>query len=848
MKKHSLLIHGMAFILCLSILYGPDKIQAQKTSLVQVHENVRETPYPQSIHQVYLNPTPLLLPQSAHEKGALYQFEMSMDKTFPVGKTLTGEPKPWITFNPHQILDKGTWYWRYRKITGKDRKAQAWSQVFDFQISGDEPQFITPTYDVFFKNLPKGYPRLYCFLDDDLKKSRPNIAANPEYKEMLRRAQMGLDYQPAANPYPKARLNLSYITYLHTAYTLTGEQLYADKMAAIVRAYLANGVPGAELLRDDFFCGDLIEQLLMTYDACYKMFKPEELKQIESLVFKVAESHHSPMYSGYEETHIFNNHFWQHLFRHILEMGLMFYEDNSTAREMLEYCYELWTSRAPASGFNRDGEWHNGTGYFTANAKTLYYVPSLFSYVTKTDFLKHPWYQNAGQALLYAFPVGTMSAGFGDQNERATTPDRQRLAFSDFLAKELDNPYSAWYATNCQRELRRDFDMRLYRMATSWKTYTASKTLLPSSTKALWYEDIGEVVAHSAIQNTNRNLFLSFRSSPFGSGSHTLADQNSFNLHFRGVPVYRSTGYYLNFSDAHNLMSYRHTRAHNTILVDGIGQPFTTRAYGKITRMLNGENITYAVGDASNAYCGTSEYPMWIENFKKAGITQTPDNGFGETPLTKYRRHILLLHPDIVLIYDELEASKPVTWDWLLHSPVQFKIDNEKRTMTTRYEEKQFTAVAQLFSNQPCEITQTDQFKVAPDPKKMRKEVSYPNQWHLDAKFQPCDKNRILTIIRVTPDGNKEKVISRKGTNTFNCERWKIEAELDPTKPASLRIFNDRNNVTFSLGEGDVDINGTTYKRLEKGSSVLFDKIDGEWLVHEMSDYEPQFTGAGLKK
>ena len=115
MKKHSLLIHGMAFILCLSILYGPDKIQAQKTSLVRVHENVRETPYPQSIHQVYLNPTPLLLPQSAHEKGALYQFEMSMDKTFPVGKTLTGEPKPWITFNPHQILDKGTWYWRYLK-------------------------------------------------------------------------------------------------------------------------------------------------------------------------------------------------------------------------------------------------------------------------------------------------------------------------------------------------------------------------------------------------------------------------------------------------------------------------------------------------------------------------------------------------------------------------------------------------------------------------------------------------------------------------------------------------------------------------------------------------------------
>ena len=296
-------------------------------------------------------------------------------------------------------------------------------------------------------------------------------------------------------------------------------------------------------------------------------------------------------------------------------------------------------------------------------------------------------------------------------------------------------------------------------------------------------------------------------------------------------------------------MSYRHTRAHNSILVDGIGQPFTTRAYGKITRMLNGETITYAVGDASNAYCGVSEYPMWIENFKKAGITQTPENGFGETPLTKYRRHIFLLHPDIVLIYDELEASRPVRWDWLLHSPVQFQIDGKNATLTTRYEQKQFSSVAQLFSNQPCEITQTDQFVCPPDPKKMKKgqESKYVNQWHLTATFQPSAANRILTVIRILPDGQKMSELIRKG-NTFTCGRWKIQAELDPTQPASLQVVNTRNNATFSLGNDDVQIGGTTYKRLEKGSSVLYDKIDGEWLVHEMSDYEPQFTGAGPAK
>ena len=99
--------------------------------------------------------------------------------------------------------------------------------------------------------------------------------------------------------------------------------------------------------------------------------------------------------------------------------------------------------------------------------------------------------------------------------------------------------------------------------------------------------------------------------------------------------------------------------------------------------MLNGENISYCLGDASNAYSGISEYPMWIKNFKAAQIEQSTQNGFGETPLKTYRRPLFLLPPEIVVIYDKLEADKPVRWDWLLHSPVQFGIDEKKRLLTT---------------------------------------------------------------------------------------------------------------------------------------------------------------------
>ena len=545
-------------------------------------------------------------------------------------------------------------------------------------------------------------------------------------------------------------------------------------------------------------------------------------------------------HKGGIENHIFDNHYWQRAFRDMLQLGLMFGDTRNDAKEILEYCYELWTARAPASGFNRDGEWHNGQGYFNANTKTLWYVPALMSYVTGTDFLQHPFYKNLGKALVYAFPPRSKSAGFGDGNETNNTPPRQRVALADYIARETGDPYAVWYC-NETKAAGGDFDTRLQRMA-SQKSFPVDSPLPEDAPKALWMKDTGEMLAHSNLKRYRENLFLSFRSSPFGSGSHTLADQNSFNLHFRGVPVYRSTGYYLNFGDPHNLLSYRHTRAHNTILVDGIGQPFTTRAYGKIVRMLSGENIAYACGDASNAYCGLTDYPMWQKNFKNAKVEESVANGFGETPLKKYRRHILLLHPDIVVIYDELEADKPVRWDWLLHSPVQFDINEQERRLTTVYPDKKFTAVAQLFSNSNCTVTQTDQFVAAPDPKKMRKGVKYPNQWHMTAAFEKSPATRILTVIRIQPDGKPLRKLTRDGNN-FRMDPWRITVQLDPSKPAELFIRNAKNEAVFSLGNKNLKIEGGDYKR-EQGSSVLYDVIDGAWTIHEMTDTEPQATGA----
>lgn len=417
---------------------------------------------------------------------------------------------------------------------------------------------------------------------------------------LARRAQMGLDFTyDAAKPFDAVGKAGVLFCHLHTAYALTGNEQYADKMTEYVRALL-KATPNEKLFKNDFYAGDLLYILTHTYDICNDRLTDAERQQTKQLVLKAAQGHHWTQRTGYVENHIFDNHYWQRAFREMLQVGLLFANEDNQAKEVLVYCYELWTARAPASGFNRDGEWHNGHGYFDANLKTLYYVPSLLSHIAKNDFLQHPWYQKAGQALVYTWAPQSKSAGFGDGSEKGVDPNRQRVAFADFLARETGDMYSGWYANQCSNTLRQDLDLRLYRMA-SLHTYPTD--LPQDAPKFVWYKDAGELAMHSHLDAPEKDLTLGFRSSTFGSGSHTLSNQNAFNLLFRGVDVYRSSGYYLNFSDAHNLMSYRHTRAHNTILVNGIGQPYSTKGYGNIARVLGGKHITYCLGDASKAKC-----------------------------------------------------------------------------------------------------------------------------------------------------------------------------------------------------------------------------------------------------
>ncbi|MCK4297901.1 MAG: heparinase II/III family protein, partial [Planctomycetes bacterium] len=211
----------------------------------------------------------------------------------------------------------------------------------------------------------------------------------------------------------------------------------------------------------------------------------------------------------------------------------------------------------------------------------------------------------------------------------------------------------------------------------------------------------------SDLSDAPDDVYLLFKSSPFGAWSHAYADQNTFYLHGFGEPLAICSGYYPWYGSEHHTQWTWQSKAHNSILVDGEGQVAGTRASrGKIDRCVTSEWFDYCRGDAIEAYGGR---------------------------LTRCFRHVLYVKetdgPGWFVIADDVASSKAATFQWLLHALSQMAVDKETRTVMITGQEAHLQV--SFLTPEYLVFDQTDQFEPAPEPSEARR--SFPNQWHLSA-------------------------------------------------------------------------------------------------------------------
>jgi hypothetical protein len=401
----------------------------------------------------------------------------------------------------------------------------------------------------------------------------------------------------------------------------------------------------------------------------------------------------------------------------------------------------------------------------------------------QVDFFGLPWYRNAPYFLLYGWPPGSASAGFGDGAEQQEPPHAIQAHFAETLARRFHDPYALGYAEAVYAENRQPLIAAPLLLLDRLRTTGGKAGFLSRSPSELpqsrAFYDVGMVAMHTQLAAPKNDVFLAFCACPFGGCQHMHPCQNAFNLLVGGQRLFANSGYYISDGDEHYKGWYSTTRAHNAILIDGYGEGDNTESYGQILRFADTPRASYCLGDATHAY--------------------------HDAGLTKARRHVALLRPSTIVVYDELEADHPARWSWLLHSPARITAASANVRL-----EAGVTAGrgrAEVFASLPLRAEIDNRFD--PPAKNWRhtkdaagKLVEYPDQWHATVvPRQSAGKLRFLALIqvRLATDRQPLEDAAVELPGRVKLGPWRIDAVLDPSQPASLSVADSTGQKVLAV-------------------------------------------------
>ena len=783
-------------------------------------------------------------------KKSKFDVRLSSKKDF-LENLIEKKETPFAIFNPHQKLDAGIWYWQYRE-SGKE-----WNPIDSFKITSTTKEFLTPKLDEVLDKVSLNHPRVFA-QKNDLENLRIRAKDYEETKAILAEANSFLNTIPpteksalptlkGTNKYENSMLAqsasravgwkvLSSLNSLSQAYILTGDIKYfhaAKKWMVEVSGWDPKGVTHLSNFGDS----GIMTSLALAVDAFWDLLTEAERDKMIKQSATRANNFYN-LWKAKVESRSSSMHVWQHILHQMYQTSMALIGETPEAAKWLDYIYEIWIAQFPKMA-ETDGAWSNGIGYFSMNTLTIYDMSTGFTELTGVDFQNSDWFRNNPKWLFYAFPPNSVGDGFGNDGDKYWYPTMKYAGYTDAAARVFQDPYAAWYSKEVANGLNQDIaaeaEFRWFRIQRTNKRPLPEISEEFDFPQAAHFPEVGVSYMHTSLQNIENNLMLSATSSPFGSNGHAHAEQNNFNIAFGGKRLFYNSGYRPKMKDPHHKGWHKHTRGHNGILIDGEGQPFDAGAYGWMPRFLHGKQITYTVGDASNAY--------------SAADLQSIDLG-----MKRFRRHYIMLRPSTIVIYDELEADHPAEWSWLLHNDRGLEIDSDNKTIVA---ENEFAnAQVSLYSSTDIDFNVTDTFSI-PARNWSRKVdqdgnlIDFVDQWHFSGVTkEKTPQMKFLAIIQVkskSGDSVCEEIVYDEQSETYSVNGWNIKAEMDASKTAKIEVYDNDRNASF-ISSGTLEFDGKKYEGEFLGSSKLFEIIDGEKVFKEAVDEIPASMKNVLKR
>jgi len=651
-----------------------------------------------------------------------YILEYTTDPEFTPSHTVTVPDIDISIYTPAELLDNTkTWYWRVRAVDRRGNSSPP-SVARAFKIDVHAVSLPLPPLSEVRAQIPTSHPRLFVRPENLAEwRQKPNsgdllyeVLWNSLKTKAFNALYEGLPAEPAhCQPHGVLDVNLwreysitvnatETMELLAFAYMMTGDKDFG-KAARRWMLHLAswdpspNGATSAAV--NDESSMPILLQMSRAYTWAYDALTPEDREVIRNVMrIRGNEAYQILREELKYESRPYRSHAGRSL-GFLGEAAIAFMGEIPEAQEWFDYIVRIFYAIYPAWGKDPGG-WAEGHSYWTSYMNRVTWFVDALREATGLDLFQKAFFKNTGTFKLYTQPPYSKMGPFGDLSDRGPTPDAGVVM--NLFAAVYNNPYYKWYAEKMgfTAELRVMGYIRAILHDSRGISSKAPIDLPPST----YFPDIGWAVFHKQMGGeANDSIQFMFKSSPYGSFSHSFADQNTFTLEAYGEPLAISSGYRPWYASQHHRYWTKTTQAHNGVLVDGKGQQEQSlAAKGRIIGFLNGESFDYTAGEAHTAY--------------------------GPARLELYLRHVVYIRPDIFVLYDDLKAPKASTYSWLLHSYHQMSIEEEGQMGHIRLEAEKAYLDTYLWADSPLSYSQTNQFAVPLD-----EPMDKPEQWHLMA-------------------------------------------------------------------------------------------------------------------
>ena len=667
------------------------------------------------------------------KNAASYEIECSRDGA-PGAAAYRAKGIRYNCHCPPKVLGKGKWLWRFRFVSRKGQTS-SWSKSRSFEIPGEAAAFPMPGREELLARIPKRHPRLFV-RPEQLPRLRQLAQGERKavYDALVRQCERLVRKPPPCGEPPKYPLGTTRLSeewrkiwwgnrrhtvnVLHNAATLAFTRLLGgkDEYGHLARRLLLSAAQWDPKGSTGYRYNDEAGMPYAYYFARTYTFVNDLLsEQDKAICRRVMAVRGKEMYGHLSRTHLWRpygshrNRAWHFLG----EVGVAFLGEIPEAAEWVCFATNVFYAAYPV-WCDPDGGWHEGMSYWSSYIGRFTWWADVMRVAMDIDAYKKPYFSKVGTYAMYLQPPGTLGGGFGDLTARRRSAHNRDLMA--VFAAQARNPTWQWYV-DAHGGPRAPSGYIGFIRGSLPKVEAKPPTGLPTSR---CFRGTGQAVLNATLLDARDNAEIVFKSSPFGTQSHGYEAQNAFLLYAFGERLLIRSGRRDLYGSRHHKLWMWHTKSVNSITVNGQSQGRRTAgAPGRILAFHTSPTMDYVAGEAGGAY---------------------------GKHLKRFTRHIVFVKPEVILIFDRLEALKPSTFEWCLHAPTKMAVNGQG---DVRVVNRGAACRVAFLAPAGLKLSLTDKFDPPPRPRIKLVE------WHLTAQTpQPAQRMDFVTLIR--PHRTKE--------------------------------------------------------------------------------------------